>query len=169
MKNVLIVKISAILLVLSCAAIPFSASAQSWGPRTLPQLKAEAQRRADGALSPVEIVRFPFEGKQAVAYLRLPKDVRPAPLIFAISGLDTRKEDMVVTNDLFLKNGIGIFAIDQPGTGQSPLKIDVGSERVFSAALDFLQTRNDVDAKRIVVRGQSWAGYQWFERYAATH
>ena len=90
-------------------------------------------------------------------------------MIFAISGLDTRKEDMVVTNDLFLKNGIGIFAIDQPGTGQSPLKIDVGSERVFSAALDFLQTRNDVDAKRIVVRGQSWAGYQWFERYAATH
>ena len=159
MKHVLIVKISAILLVLSCAAIPFSASAQSWGPRTLPQLKAEAQRRADGALPPVEIVRFPFEGKQAVAYLRLPKDVRPAPLIFAISGLDTRKEDMVVTNDLFLKNGIGIFAIDQPGTGQSPLKIDVGSERVFSAALDFLQTRNDVDAKRIVVRGQSWAAY----------
>ena len=47
MKHVLIVKISAILLVLSCAAIPFSASAQSWGPRTLPQLKAEAQRRAD--------------------------------------------------------------------------------------------------------------------------
>jgi pimeloyl-ACP methyl ester carboxylesterase len=39
------------------------------------------------------------------------------------------------------------------------LKIDVGSERVFSAALDYLQTRNDVDAKRIVVRGQSWAGY----------
>ena len=254
MKHMLKAKLATFLLTVSYVAIPFSVSAQSWGPRTLPQLKAEAQRRADGALPPVdhvkpadmrealsqinslepdewakafitigdrymvqaeqalktnadqaaqsykhawevynaarwptenstqkklayekalaafaqygklisppvEVVRFPFEGKQAVAYLRLPKDVRPAPLIFAISGLDTRKEDMVVTNDLFLKNGIGIFAIDQPGTGQSPLKIDVGSERVFSAALDYLQTRNDVDAKRIVVRGQSWAGY----------
>ncbi len=107
----------------------------------------------------MEVVRFPFDGKEVVAYLRLPTGVRPAPLLFAISGLDTRKEDMVVTNDLFLKNGVGIFAIDQPGTGQSPFKIDVGSERVFSAALDFLQTRTDVDAKRIVVRGQSWAGY----------
>jgi pimeloyl-ACP methyl ester carboxylesterase len=108
---------------------------------------------------PVEVVRFPFEGREAVAYLRLPAGVRPAPLLFAISGLDTRKEDMVVTNDLFLRNGIGIFAIDQPGTGQSPIKIDVGAERVFSAALDFLAQRRDVDAKRIVVRGQSWAGY----------
>jgi esterase FrsA len=254
MKSALKVKLAALVLSLLSASFPIGVTAQSWGPRNLEQLKAEAQRRADGALPPVdhvkpidmkealaqinslepddwanafikigdrymgqaelalktnreqaalsykhawevyntarwptensplkklayekalsaftqygklisppvEVVKFPFEGKQAVAYLRLPKDVRPAPLIFAISGLDTRKEDMVVTNDLFLKNGIGIFAIDQPGTGQSPLKIDVGSERIFSAALDYLQTRQDVDAKRIVVRGQSWAGY----------
>ncbi len=116
---------------------------------------------AYGALvsPPIEVVRFPFEGRQAVAYLRLPAQVRPAPLLFAISGLDTRKEDMMVTNDLFLQHGIGIFAMDQPGTGESPLKIDVGAQRVFSAALDHLQKRADVDAKRIVVRGQSWAGY----------
>jgi len=254
MKHTQTTKLTAFALGLLYAAIAVGVSAQSWGPRTLPQLKAEAQRRSDGMLPPVdhvkpadmrealaqinslepdkwakafiaigdrymvqaeqalklnsdqaaqpfkhawevynaarwptensiqkklayekallafeqygklisppvEVVRFPFEGKQVVAYLRLPTDVRPSPLIFTISGLDTRKEDMVVINDLFLKNGIGIFAIDQPGTGQSPVKIDVGSERVFSAALDFLQTRNDVDAKRIVVRGQSWAGY----------
>src|SRR5438552_11698734 len=28
---------------------------------------------------PLEIVRIPFEGKEIVGYLRLPKDVRPAP------------------------------------------------------------------------------------------
>ena len=68
MKHVLIVKLSAILLVLSCAAIPFSASAQSWGPRTLPQLKAEAQRRADGALPPVDHVK-PADMREALAQI----------------------------------------------------------------------------------------------------
>src|ERR1700730_2225691 len=42
---------------------------------------------------PLEIVRIPFEGKEIIGYLRLPKDVRPAPLVLTISGGDTRKED----------------------------------------------------------------------------
>lgn len=108
---------------------------------------------------PLEVVRVPFEGKEIVGYLRLPAGVRPAPILFGISGLDTRKEDVAATSDSFLKRGIGLFAIDMPGTGQAPLKIDVGAERMFSRALDYLVTRSDVDAKRIVVRGQSWAGY----------
>ena len=29
---------------------------------------------------PVELLRIPFEGKQISGYLRLPKDVRPAPV-----------------------------------------------------------------------------------------
>jgi esterase FrsA len=108
---------------------------------------------------PIEVVRIPFEGKEIVGYLRLPPKVRPAPLLFGISGLDTRKEDVAATSDSFLRRGIGVFAIDQPGTGQAPLKIDVGAERMFSSALDYLRKRSDVDANRIVVRGQSWAGY----------
>jgi esterase FrsA len=108
---------------------------------------------------PLELVRIPFEGKEIVGYLRLPPKVRPAPLLFGISGLDTRKEDVAATSDNLLRRGIGLFAVDMPGTGQAPLKIDVGSERMFSRALDYLRTRNDVDANRIVVRGQSWAGY----------
>ena len=46
-----------------------------------------------------------------------------------------------------------------PGTGQAPLKAEVGAERIFSRVIDYLQTRSDVDARRIVVRGQSWGGY----------
>lgn len=108
---------------------------------------------------PLEVVRVPFEGKEIVGYLRLPAGVRPAPILFGISGLDTRKEDVAATSDSFLRRGIGLFAIDMPGTGQAPIKIDVGAERMFSRALDYLVTRSDIDAKRIVVRGQSWAGY----------
>jgi pimeloyl-ACP methyl ester carboxylesterase len=108
---------------------------------------------------PLEIVRIPFEGREIVGYLRLPANVRPAPLLMGISGLDTRKEDVAATSDGFMRRGIGIFALDMPGTGQAPIKVDVGAERMYSRALDYLQTRKDVDAKRIVVRGQSWSGY----------
>jgi hypothetical protein len=108
---------------------------------------------------PLEVVRIPFEGKEIVGYLRLPPNVRPAPLLIGISGLDTRKEDVAATSDSFMRRGIGIFALDMPGTGQAPLKVDVGAERMYSRALDYLQTRSEVDAKRIVVRGQSWSGY----------
>jgi esterase FrsA len=108
---------------------------------------------------PLEIVRIPFEGKEIVGYLRLPVNVRPAPLVIGISGLDTRKEDVAAASDSFMRRGIALFALDMPGTGQAPLKVDVGAERMYSRSLDYLQTRSEIDAKRIVVRGQSWSGY----------
>jgi pimeloyl-ACP methyl ester carboxylesterase len=108
---------------------------------------------------PLEVVRLPFEGKEIVAYLRLPANVRPAPLVMGIAGLDTRKEDVAAASENFLRRGIGLIALDMPGTGQAPLKVEPGAERIYSRVLDYLQTRQDVDAGRIVVRGQSWSGY----------
>ena len=108
---------------------------------------------------PVETVRIPFEGKEIVAYLRLPNGVRPAPLVFGMNGLDSRKEGVMAGSDAYIQNGVAAFAIDMPGTGQAPLLIDVGSERMLSAALDYLVTRPEIDASRIVVQGRSWSGY----------
>src|SRR5258706_12233453 len=107
---------------------------------------------------PLEIVRIPVEGKEIVGYLRLPQNVKPAPLLIGISGLDTRKEDVAANSDGLIRRGIAVLALDMPGTGQAPLKVDVGAERMYSRALDYLQTRTEIDAKRIVVRGQSWSG-----------
>ena len=132
-------------------------------------IKALDAFQAYGALldPPMEMVRIPFEGRQIVGYLRLPPKVRPAPLVIGISGLDTRKEDVAAASDNFLRRGIGLLALDMPGTGQAPLKVDIGAERMYSRALDYLQTRSDVDSKRIVVRGQSWSGY-WAAKLAYT-
>lgn len=117
---------------------------------------------------PVEVVHIAFEGREIVAYLRLPAGVRPAPLVFGIAGLDSRKEDLAGLSEAYLKRGIGLFAVDLPGTGESPIApATPDADRLFSAALDYLHTRKDVDAGRIVVQGRSWSGY-WAAKLAVT-
>src|SRR5256885_15659444 len=98
-------------------------------------------------------------GAEEGAYLPRPANVRPEPLVFGINGLDSRKEEVMAQADACLKNGVGVFALDMPGRGQAPILVDVGAERMFSRALDYLQTRPEIDAKRIVVQGRSWSGY----------
>jgi esterase FrsA len=116
----------------------------------------------------IDVVRIPFEGKEIVAYLRLPEGVRPAPLVFGISGLDSRKEDVVAHTDSYLKQGLGIIAVDMPGTGEAPITAArPDSDRMFSAVIDYLQARTDVDAKRIVVQGRSFSGH-WAAKLAYT-
>ena len=69
---------------------------------------------------PLETVRIPFEGKEIVAYLRIPNGVRPAPLVFGMNGLDSRKEGVMARSDAYIQNGIAAFAIDMPCTRSRP-------------------------------------------------
>ena len=114
---------------------------------------------------PIEAVKFTYDGKQIVGYLRVPKGVRPAPVAITIGGLDGRKEDAAIRNAEYLKHGIAFFSFDMPGTGQTRLKIEPGVEKVFSAVLDLIAKRPDLDAKRVVVTGGSWGGH-WSARLA---
>lgn len=117
---------------------------------------------------PVEVVRIPYEEREIVGYLRLPNAPRPAPLVFGIAGLDSRKEDVAGHSESYLERGIGVFAVDLPGTGESPIApASPDSDRLFSVALDYLTARNDIDAARIVVQGRSWSGY-WAAKLAVT-
>src|SRR3984893_9981818 len=71
--------------------------------------------------NPLEVVHIPFEGSEIIGYLRLPKNVKgPAPVVIAISGLDSRKEDLSENFGAILPFGIGFIGIDSPGTGQAP-------------------------------------------------
>ncbi len=128
----------------------------------------EAFRSYGRLLDPaLEIVRIPFEGAQITACLRLPAGMRPAPLVFAIAGLDSRKEDFAAHADPYLQRGAGLLAVDLPGPGESPIAAAPDSDRLFSALLDYLAARPDVDAARIVVQGRSWSGY-WAAKLAHT-
>lgn len=116
----------------------------------------------------LEIVPIPFEGGQIIVYLRVPSGSRPAPLVFGIAGLDSRKEDVAAHSDRYLKGGIALLAVDLPGTGEAPFgPAQPDSDRIFSALLDYLATRPDIDAARVVVQGRSWSGY-WAAKLAHT-
>src|ERR1700689_2998302 len=81
---------------------------------------------------PIEVVRIPFEGKEIIGYLRLPRDAKgPVPLVIAVNGLDSRKEDLTESFSAILSFGIGYLAVDGPGTGQAPIKVSETSERML--------------------------------------
>jgi len=107
----------------------------------------------------IEHVRIPFEGMEVRAYLALPPGQVPAPVVLAIGGLDSYKEYWGERIAAFHTAGLGILCLDMPGTGEAPIKIDVGSERMYSAVIDYLKSRRDVDPARIGVVGASWGGY----------
>jgi esterase FrsA len=109
---------------------------------------------------PAEVVRIPFEGKEIVGYLRLPPGEGKKPVVLTIGGLDEYKEFGVEHDSgLFVKAGLGVLALDMPGTGQSPVKMEVGSEREIGAALDWLGKEPRVDPQRLAVDGASAGGY----------
>jgi esterase FrsA len=115
---------------------------------------------------PLEIVRIPFEGKEIIAYLRLPKDAKgPVPLVIAVNGLDSRKEDLTESFSAILPFGIGYLAVDGPGTGQNPIKVSETADRVLSKVIDYAQSRPEVDKNRIALHGVSWGAY-WATKMA---
>jgi len=116
---------------------------------------------------PLEIVRIPFEGSHVIAYMRLPKDNGPVPIVIAISGLDSRKENLVDSFGVILHRGIGVIAVDGPGTGEAPIKVSETADRMFSRVIDFLLTRPEIDKTRIFVHGVSFGGY-WSTKLAIT-
>ena len=115
---------------------------------------------------PLEVVHIPIEGSEIVGYLRLPKNPKgPEPLVIAVNGLDSRKEDLSESFAAILPYGVGFLAVDGPGTGQAPIKVSETADRMLSRVIDYAQARPEVDKTRIAVHGVSWGAY-WAAKLA---
>jgi dienelactone hydrolase len=112
-------------------------------------------------------VTIPYEGTTLPAYFSSAPatDDGPAPVVVHVNGLDSTKEHMYASShwEELAARGISCLMLDQPGTGEAlrlqdlPARID--AEAWASAAVDWLETRNDVDAGRIGLVGWSLGGY----------
>jgi len=115
---------------------------------------------------PLDVVRIPFEGKEIIGYLRLPKNANGSvPLVIAVNGLDSRKEDLTESFGAIVPFGVGFLAVDGPGTGQAPIKVSETSDRMLSKVIDYAQSRPEVDKNRIAMHGVSWGAY-WATKMA---
>ena len=116
--------------------------------------------------TPLEVVRIPYEGKEIIGYLRLPRSPKgPVPLVIAVNGLDSRKEDLAESFGAILPFGMAYLAVDGPGTGQSPIKVDEHADRILSRVLDYVATRQEIDKDRVAFHGVSWGAY-WATKMA---
>jgi len=115
---------------------------------------------------PLERVEIPFEGKKVVGYLQVPEGSDRPPVVMHWGGVDGWKEDRRSNSDVLLQMGLACFTIDMPGAGENPcLGSDLNAERTFSTAMDYLETRKDIDGERIACMGGSFGGY-WAAKLA---
>ncbi len=106
-------------------------------------------------------VEIGFEGSHLVGVLREPAGEGPHPVMIMIPGLDSTKEELRSTEDLFLQRGIATFSVDGPGQGEAEYDLAIrGDWEVPGAAvIDHLATLPSLDSGRIGVWGVSLGGY----------
>ena len=111
-------------------------------------------------------VEIPYEGAHLSAlYVRAEGVQGRAPVLVQLNGLDSTKEMkyLVGLPAWLARRGVSSLIVDQPGTGEAlrlhglPARFD--AEHWASKVVDWLETRDDVDPKRIGCEGVSLGGY----------
>jgi alpha-beta hydrolase superfamily lysophospholipase len=111
-----------------------------------------------------ERVEIPYEGTSFPGIFIPGQGEGPRPTMVFCNGLDSVKEMIALSlRDTFSRRGISVLAIDHPGVGEAlrlkGLNAIPDTERWAGAAVDFLETRSDVDTTRIGMMGWSLGGY----------
>src|SRR6266851_6353879 len=111
---------------------------------------------------PGEHVAIPYEGGATMyGVLRKPWHTPKPPVVILVPGLDSVKEELHMYGDDFLRRGMAVLAIDGPGQGEMEFEhaMRYDYEVPIRYAIDYLESRPDVDAKRVGLMGVSLGGY----------
>lgn len=113
-----------------------------------------------------ERVEIPYGNSHlAGLYVRANREADRAPILVQINGLDSTKElkYFVGLPQWLARRGVSSLIVDQPGTGEAlrlhDMKALYNSEVWASRVVDYLETRADVDSRRIGLEGVSLGGY----------
>ena len=113
-----------------------------------------------------ERILVPYgEAHLAGLYVRAEGVRGAAPILVQLNGLDSTKEMkyFVGLPRWLATRGVSSLVIDQPGTGEAlrlhDMKAVYNSEVWASKVVDYLETRPDVDRRRIGLEGVSLGGY----------
>src|SRR5262249_52490309 len=110
---------------------------------------------------PGKRVEIPFEGSAIVGILREPRGRGPHPVMIMIPGLDSTKEELRSTEELFLERDIATVSVDGPGQGEAEydLAIRPDWEVPGTAIIDAVTGLPGIDQARIGIWGVSLGGY----------
>ncbi|MFG1243310.1 prolyl oligopeptidase family serine peptidase [Xanthobacter sp. V7C-4] len=111
-------------------------------------------------------VEIPYHGGHLSGlYVRAEGTAGPAPLLLQVNGLDSTKEMKyrVGLPHWLARRGVASLVVDQPGTGEAlrlhNLTAVYNAEVWASPIVDWLETLDDVDPRRIGMEGVSLGGY----------
>jgi pimeloyl-ACP methyl ester carboxylesterase len=138
------------------------------------RLEREAYVNAGRLMSPpLTRVSVPFkgregEGSEVVFYYRRPPGVARPKVVVMWGGVDAWKEEMTELSNTLLARGIATVALDNAGTGESPVVAVPDAERQFLPVLDWVSAQPDLDGARPAILGRSFGGY-WATKLAHLH
>jgi len=114
---------------------------------------------------PLERIEIPFGEKIIPAYLRVARDGQKHPVVINFGGIDSFKAESFEYDEALQQAGLGTCAVDMPGVGECPIKGSISADTLFTAIIDNLTKRPEIDPKRIGMQGRSFGGY-WSAKMA---